>query len=529
MAQILSNQGEYPGNKSMIEAFEAIFKRQPDARKVNIPSGYTYFGQFIIHDISSIDGTNRHAPKDLPWENDKKDDYWATVCNLHEPDFNLESIYGRPADLNSEPVDSSSELPFLRVGSTAPSGGPRQTSSLSYPCDLPRKPNSYEVEIPDARNDENVVLAQTHLAFIKFHNVLVMKLSERPEYQDDGKFKRKELFDKARELNIRYYQRIILDDFLPRVVQTDDLIWAAHNLNSDRLHYQPYTDSFIPVEFAVAAFRFGHSMIRSKYEINAFFREDESDPALLPATLDQLQTFTGASKMNNNPSGSLPSEWIIDWNRFYQLDNTKKNFAQTINTTLPKELLELQPLIVDTTKGRANSIAALDLFRSRQFRLSSGQAIAHSMHVARLPAYRIRKAINIKSVDKSITKEKRLQIKRDLIAQFSTNSPLWYYILLEAQSEETRQLGPVGGRLVAQTICQLIYNSKISVLRDPVKNGDEFLLDGRFSMPEMLRRIRNARLDESLPTYPPNTQRFDETNPLGNGLIQMQTEEIDNN
>ena len=64
--------------------------------------------------------------------------------------------------------------------------------------------------IPDPRNDENLVVAQTHLAFIRFHNRVVDTLAPG--------CRRRELFSRPRKKVVRHYQWMIQTDFLPRIV-----------------------------------------------------------------------------------------------------------------------------------------------------------------------------------------------------------------------------------------------------------------------------------------------------------------------
>jgi hypothetical protein len=48
---------------------------------------------------------------------------------------------------------------------------------------------------------------------------------------------------------------------------------------------------------------------------------------------------------------------------------------------------------------------------------------------------------------------------------FKDNTPLWYYIIKEAELNDGEQLGPVGSRIVAETLVGLINRSRYSIFR----------------------------------------------------------------
>jgi hypothetical protein len=65
--------------------------------------------------------------------------------------------------------------------------------------------------IRDPRNDENLIVAQLHLALLKFHNKAVDQLLA-------GGAAPASTFASARRLVTWHYQWIVLHDFLPRLV-----------------------------------------------------------------------------------------------------------------------------------------------------------------------------------------------------------------------------------------------------------------------------------------------------------------------
>lgn len=509
LATVMSGHSRFldASAKWLIKGLHNIFGSEAKS----IPSGYTYFSQFMIHDISFDERSNRHTRDDRPWEVITPAKI-EELKNLRKPNFDLETLYGHEVAPNhgetprAELMESGS-LPLLKLGSTGKTifgfGANR-----SYPNDLPRGEFCL-AKIADPRNDENLLLAQTLVAFIKFHNAIVVELSQ------SGNYKYEELFEKARKMTIRYYQTIILTDFLPRIIREDILKYVEERIGvndlSKELFYNPEPDDlFIPLEFSAAAFRFGHSMIKGAYKLNA------EKPN---ATLDQIMMFTGRGKMDcNSLRLQLPSDWVINWNSFYDINGYAVNKAEEINTQLPQELLRLRPKAMDdNSDGRASSLAALDLFRGRRLGLPTGQDVAERIYgkgsalsADHLNWLFLSKDIYYTPIDeaKSITKR--------LSDVFSEKTPLWFYILAEAEFQNDGKLGPVGSRIVAETVYQLVYHSEYSILQKKEWENDEgYLLEnGKFDMPRMLKFVQNVGQKHFNILYPDMKDKFDELNPI---------------
>lgn len=62
-----------------------------------------------------------------------------------------------------------------------------------------------------------------------------------------------------------HYQWILLHEFLPLLCGQDVV---DDVLNNGRKFYDWHNEPYIPVEFSVAAYRFGHSQIRPSYRAN---------------------------------------------------------------------------------------------------------------------------------------------------------------------------------------------------------------------------------------------------------------------
>ena len=260
-----------------------------------IPSGYTYLGQFIDHDLT-FDRTDVMLGEDIsPPE----------LLQGRSPSLDLDSLYGAgPDDPGSEKFYEADGR-RLKMGRTQGLGGPPLQARDGF--DLPRHPDRKHATIPDRRNDENLAVAQHHLAFIRFHNRVVARLGDVPAGQR---------FTRARRQVVKHYQWMVRHDYLPRICDpavVDDVF--ANGRKFFEVGADPTEVPTMPVEFSVAAFRLGHSMVRAKYNWNIEFDDGTGS---LPLLFD----FSGTSGFLGQGS-RLPSNWIADWRRFYRFSRTR--------------------------------------------------------------------------------------------------------------------------------------------------------------------------------------------------------------
>jgi hypothetical protein len=356
-------------------------------------AGFTYLGQFIDHDITFDEFADLSSDLLLPNQ----------IRQGRSPSLDLDSLYGRGPSDASQGIYAADGV-HMRVGMTAPVDG-----LPSFPNDLPRghaASNPIRASIGDPRNDENLAVAQTHLAFIKFHNTVVDQLIAQ------GTTSRSQLFDRARDLVTRHYQWIVLNDFLPKIV---DPLVLKDVLTNGRKFYEinPLDEPAMPLEFAVAAYRFGHSMIRDGYFWNRVFD---------PASLDLLFLFTGPGSLAGGDA--LPSNWVIDWTRFYDFSvfpgfrkHPKLNPTRLIDTSISPTLLD--PAVVQV----APNLATRNLLRGRKVQLPSGQDVA--------------KAVGAPLLSSAIlaSGSRGTVLKR---FGFEKRTPLWFYFLKEAAVQKKR-------------------------------------------------------------------------------------------
>lgn len=442
----------------------------------DIPAGFTYLGQFVDHDMT-LDLTPLAKAMDDP----------EMVRNFRTPGLDLDCVYGAGPGphrfLFARAPNASGQMgdtPNLLIGTAQESidnvDRPGRVIG-ALPNDLPRTAQGVAL-IGDHRNDENLVVAQIHLAFLKFHNAVVDHLS--------GTVPANELFEAAAKTVRWHYQWLVLHDWVERLTEPGIV---ARILHDGRLFYRFTKQPFMPWEFSAAAYRLGHSMVRETYSHNRIFRPNA--PRLAGADLGTLFAFTNLSGSlinGNGPhpdfgKGSLPSNWAIDWRRFFELeppaDQTQFEFnpSRRLDTALVEALHNLPGATPGTAQA---SLAFRNLRRGVQLGLPSGQAVAKLM----------RQKINFEALaPDEIAKGDDGAVAKSL--GFDKQTPLWFYILKEAAERgKGRRLGPVGARIVAETFIGIVQGDKGSYLSDPSwKPNLPSAIPGTFYMTDLLKFV----------------------------------------
>lgn len=453
---------------------------QPDSENPAVPAGFTYLGQFVDHDLT-MDRSESQLGQDVNLDE---------LLQGRSPALDLDSVYGRgPRDKDDQAFYAEDGVK-LKVGTTTPAEFPDRGTNVPFEgFDLPRRGGTAGTPadrraplIPDPRNDENLVIAQTHLAFIRFHNRVVDELALTGLTGE-------RLFRAAKELVVRHYQFMLKTDFLPRIV--DPAIVADVFTNGRRFfevpgrHYGHGNTPTMPIEFSVASYRLGHSMIRAFYEWNRVFRS--GGPAQAPASLFQLFTFTGTAgnfdpgsrtpgeldDVNKGTIFTLPSNWIADFRRLYDFGEAGRddlvppaeldggNVTKKIDTLLVNPL---NGLPAGTFGGRGTqfreierNLAFRNLTRANMMNLASGQQMAELFDVEPLTAEQILTGNGGVTLD-SLTEEQK--------ARLVEATPLWFYVLREAELNNGL-MGAVGGRITAEVFHRAIEGSRISIVRSP--------------------------------------------------------------
>jgi len=351
-----------------------------------VAAGWPIFGQFVAHDITADRSALRsHVNAE-------------ELRNARTPQLNLECLYG----------DGPVGHPFLY----------RRDDPAKFLLgvdghDVPRNAEGIAV-IGDPRNDSHGLMSQMHLAMLKAHNAFV----------DDARRNRiveKDVFSAAVREMRWHYQWAVLEEFLPSLVgrvlldeiKTEGPRW-----------FRPVGDVFIPLEFADAAYRYGHCQIRHTYQLNEKTKAVPIFPDMLGFRV-------------------VPAERIVDWALFFDSpDRDPAQRAKKIDGRLPASLINLPVAVTGECEiDEYHSLAVRDLQRGQGVGLPSGEAVAR--HVGITP----------------LTRE-QVGLQR---AGWTRDTPLWYYILREAAVTGGDQLGPIGGRIVAEVILALLDRDETSV------------------------------------------------------------------
>ncbi len=311
----------------------------------DLDSGYTYLGQFVVHDITF------DPLSSLQRQNDPQ-----AIRSFRTPRFDLDSLYGSGPVPSAYLYDRTDPVKLL-IG--------RNRGEDQEPEDLPRNHQGRAV-VPDPRNDIHFILTHLHLAFVRFHNAVVDHLRAQGVPFDD-------VFLEAQRLTRWHYQWVVVEDYLHRLVGPevlDDILGVDREADPPNLRFYRWDgEPFIPVEFSAAAFRFGHSQVRARYRLNrAGHLLHILVPSLTPDPLEHLGGFR-----------PLPRGFGIEWDLYFAMDGSRPQLSRRIDTKITGPFVQL-PVLVDPQR---RSLALLDLLRGRALGLPSGQAVAEAMGTSR--------------------------------------------------------------------------------------------------------------------------------------------------
>ncbi|MFD4959457.1 heme peroxidase family protein [Microbacterium sp. NPDC058389] len=398
------------------------------------PSGYTYVGQFVDHDIT----LDVSSAIDSPTVVDAK-----TINNMRSPVLDLDSVYGRGPALDAflyeppRPGEPSSAFRML-LGTNnpppppiPPEGGAGGTAGaagmlIHTDFDVPRTAAKTAI-IGDPRNNENLIVSQLHHTMLRFHNAIVDMLIAGAFAGD--------VFVEAKRQATLHYQWAVLHDFLPRICGQAAVTAAL------AAPLKPWKD--MPVEFSVAAYRFGHSMIRNDYWLNFTLK-----------TKPMSDVFAFVSP------GRTPvlTNWVVDFNAFFEtgIPVPVFNHARKIDSALAPALEDLDG------NGSPNDLmgvlAVRNLLRGLVLGLPSGQATASQLGVPKLTASELTSGLGADEVA-VLNKKSGLLLKK---------TPLWYYLLREAAVKTGGEtLGPLGAKIVTETFVRMLRRDTLSLLNVP--------------------------------------------------------------
>lgn len=391
--------------------------------------GFTYFGQFLGHDL-----TYDPTPLDGPYEDPER------TPNYRTPAFDLDHVYGGGPGKSPYLYEGETGAETFRIGATIPAG---------YRRDLPVRHGRVLIgDLEDARDLDNLILRQLHVLFLKFHNEAIRQLEINPvlaratESMGAGS-----LFERARRLVCWHYQWIIRHDFLPRILHND--VW---NHQQERTRRRPGSSFSIPIEFSLAAFRFGHSMVRNAYRVNCRQKR---------VVIAELMALGQAAS-------PIPDDYLIEWGTFFDGLPTSGPQASSsyIDTSLSRALHGLSfrtiRLANKLESPDPSNLAVRTLLRGARAQVPSGQEVAETF----VANGRIQSndRLTVSQLTADTCDQSGSTLRKSGLAE---NSPLFYYLLKEAELKaKGLTLGPVGSHIVSEVIQSALEadpNSYLSV------------------------------------------------------------------
>ena len=375
-------------------------------RPGKIDAGLSYLGQLVAHDIAGSEarGIERSFYLDL------------------------QCLYGSGFSECSHFLDADG---CFVLGMTSGSDGVPVTNAARIHADLPRVDG--KANIMDARNDENLLISQLHLAFMNVHNFLVLKSAGSIDDVEQR-------FDTARLNVILCYQWIVVHQFLQQVLDPVVFRYYFSSVASGRL-FAPTQDT-APFEFTHAGFRFGHSMIRRRYDINV------TESLGLPDIFAAVNTLgPGSAQL-----ATLNVDHVVEWEHLFSFDDYQKEH----------DVLTADPIDLHMAAGMGNvpdggAILNRNLTAGAQVGLGTGQVLlAHIAHY------------HPQLFAKLGFDESELRSDKDILvdSQLETATPLWLYVMAEAQSQ---RLGKLGSMIVAEVILAGLESSPINIY-DPANS-----------------------------------------------------------
>ena len=400
-----------------------------------IPSGYIFFSQFIDHDVT-LDATTglRDAPK--------SNDVIESLPNIRSASLDLDCVYGFGPEGSPHIYDGS------RPGRLAinPNG-----------FDLARSPDGVAL-IGDPRNDENIFIAQIQLLFHKFHNKL---FNQRITSTEPGHPLNR--FEEAQKQTRYHYQWLVLFDFLKRLCDPAVFKYAARKLvekHNDFPHFyglDSHGKLTMPVEFSVAAYRVGHTLVRSTYAVN-------------DANLD-IELFD--ERFGTLGFNEYPEDLMIDWRYLLDVDDAvNPRLCKGLDPLLADELQALPDPVVGSNNPSNKALAFRNLMRGNAMSLPSGQAVAAALQGA---GYPVNPSFDLRLSDPS-PGNTRVRVGFEQLDQMAggmsplrSNTPLFYYILRESEVQHMGQrFGAVGSAILME-----VFGGMLKYCSDTFLNGDE--------------------------------------------------------
>jgi hypothetical protein len=494
--------GAAPDKQAIAEIADARSSGVDDAPnddRDNIPAGYTYFGQLVVHDLTqsvAIPGAGGTAP---------------TLQNRMTPSLDLDTIYGggpmqcphlyqppyQPGYLNRpQDVDDDGQHLF-HLGRTAKPALPENwQQGEGLPYDLPRIGTasngvagaSATPLVRDPRNDDNLIVAQLTAQFLLVHNSVAGYLHRNGDPTNANRpLNKRESFELARYFLLKAYRRIVVHDYLQLLL--------LPSVYSDLIAGKIAPQDHLPIEFVFGAARVGHAMVRAAYKINDHIGLNQSG-------LGRLMGFSSSSPGADLP---LPQDWVVDWRQLLKMEEgDEPQNARRISPFLPPTFVHGD--LKSRRTGLEGSLSFHDMWRCYAVELPSGQECARQLFGAGSTKVLAATDMLPTPVFSSLHPAEKLTAALQAHPEFLTETPLSYYILQEAAvlGGNGRYLGPLGSHIFATAIIYALKDAPQTYATPPGQSAltfDEILKSsGIRTLPDLLKvpAMRDVELAKAI-------------------------------
>lgn len=346
--------------------------------------------------------------------------------NHRAPRLNLEGLYGQGSIAQPYLYDRDDPAKLL-IG----------TNERGEALDVPRNVQGLAL-IGDPRNDSHLFISQLQLALLRMHNAVVDILCDQrvPEVH---------LLASAIRTMRWHYQWTLLHEYLPLLV--GDSLTAA--VLADEPLQWTRGEVFVPLEFTAGIFRVGHAQLRNDYTVNALLPNMPIFPEL-----EGRRPVSGAR--------------TVAWEYVFDVPGECPPLpSAAIAEHYAQALMALPESITGPIEDPLHAaLAYRDLRRGADLGLPSGEDVARELGETPLA-------------------REELGLPTGLCPD---GTPLLYYLLREAWvCNGGRQLGPVGGRLVAEVLVTLVKLDPTSYLAvEPEWRPSLGRVAGEFGVVDML-------------------------------------------
>ncbi len=418
-----------------------------------IPAAYTFFAQFVDHDIT-LEARSGLDRKPMTIREIER------LPNFRSASLDLDSVYGFGPSVSSLLYKPDDFGRFV-VGNAI------------NRHDVPRHANGTAL-LGDPRNDENIFLSQMHLLFLRFHNQLLEPVVDAR----NGR----ERFAAAQRKARFHYQWVVLHDFLRRIC--DERVYRLvlrKILARDAAFFLLQPDAsgriIMPVEFSVAAYRFGHSMVRSQYQVNEANQDIE--------IFDERFNLLGFEP--------VPPEFTVDWSFLLEVaeDRDPEN-SRAIDHLLADELVRLPPLVAGgDARPQDVSLAFRNLLRGYVLGLPSGQRVEAAL-VARGYPIEIEQDLRLGEIlaGANLDVETRGRLEQ--------HTPLFLYLMREAGIRGGgNRLGPVGSAILMEVFGAMLVHCDTFLEEDGWTPDPDIARNGNLTLADIVQYVQDPQGEQA--------------------------------